>query len=139
MTSKVIYEGHLHTEATHIQSGTVIETDAPVDNHGTGASFSPTDLVATALASCMMTVMGIAADTHGIDMTGSEAEVTKIMHANPRKIQEIRVVMHIKGKGPFTEKNIEILKHAGLTCPVCETLGNNCNKNVTFTFENTTA
>src|ERR1700750_2684903 len=91
MTSTVIYEGDLHTVARHLQSGTEIETDAPVDNQGKGERFSPTDLVATALGSCMATLMGIAARTHNINMDGATFEVEKIMAADPRRISEIKV------------------------------------------------
>lgn len=87
ITSKVKYLGELRTEAIHLQSGSVINTDAPKDNHGKGEAFSPTDLVATALASCMISVMGIVALKEGITATqGTTAEVTKVMYAEPRRI-----------------------------------------------------
>ena len=88
-TVETIYLGELRTEATHVQSGSKILTDAPTDNHGKGEAFSPTDLVATALGSCMMTIMGIAAQTHGIDIDGTKLHITKIMSASPRRIGEI--------------------------------------------------
>ena len=93
-TVETIYLGGLRTEATHVQSGTKILTDAPTDNHGKGEAFSPTDLVATALGSCMMTIMGIAAQTHGIDIDGTKLHITKIMSASPRRIGEIVVEVH---------------------------------------------
>ena len=80
-TVETIYLGDLRTEATHLQSGTKIMTDAPVDNHGKGEAFSPTDLVATALGSCMMTLMGIAAQTQGLELKGTKLSITKIMNA----------------------------------------------------------
>ena len=86
MTSKVIYQGGLRTQATHLRSGNTIITDAPVDNKGKGEAFSPTDLVATALASCMLTIMGIKADDMNVNIEGTTAEVEKIMGAEPRKI-----------------------------------------------------
>ncbi|MFY7898605.1 MAG: OsmC family protein, partial [Chitinophagaceae bacterium] len=86
MTSTVIYKGALRTELTHLLSGSIVENDAPVDNHGKGERFSPTDLVATALASCMLTTMGIKANNMGIDLAGTKVEVTKIMKADPRRI-----------------------------------------------------
>lgn len=132
MTSKVVYEGHLRTVATHIKSGSVIETDAPIDNQGKGERFSPTDLVATALASCMMTIMGIAADTHHIDMDETVCEVEKIMTASPRKIGEVKVDIHFpKGKS-YTDKEKKILEHAAFTCPVYLSLHPDCKKTISF-------
>ena len=93
MTSKILYPGNLRTEATHIGSGTSIITDAPLDNNGKGEKFSPTDLVATALASCMFTMMGIASQTHKINIEGSHAEVTKGMGTNPRRIFKVEIKM----------------------------------------------
>lgn len=135
MTSKVIYEGMLRTAATHIKSGTTIETDAPVDNKGKGERFSPTDLVATALASCMCTIMGIAADTHGMDIKGVECDVEKMMTENPRRIGEVKVnVLFPTGKS-YTDKEKKILEHAALTCPVFLSLHPDCKKSVTFVWE----
>lgn len=94
ITSKVTYLGELRTEATHIQSNTTIYTDAPKDNHGKGEMFSPTDLVATALASCMISIMGIVAMKDGITpVDGATAEITKIMYADPRRIGEIHITV----------------------------------------------
>jgi len=95
-TSKVIYKGDLRTESTHLQSGTTILTDAPTDNHGRGEAFSPTDMVANSLATCMFSIMGIKARSMDIDLNDSSAEVTKIMQAEPRKISEIIVTFEIK-------------------------------------------
>src|ERR1035437_4563081 len=94
MTSTVIYEGELRTVATHLQSGSVIQTDAPVDNKGKGERFSPTDLVATALGSCMTTIMGIKAQDMEVDLRGMKIEVTKIMKADPRRIAGIHLTFH---------------------------------------------
>lgn len=132
MTSKVIYNGHLRTEATHLKSGTIIETDAPTDNNGKGERFSPTDLVATALASCMMTIMGIAANTHNINIVGTTCEVEKIMVANPRRIGTIRVQMHFPESLIFTEREKQILEKAALTCPVHQSLHPDIDKDVHF-------
>jgi uncharacterized OsmC-like protein len=132
MTSKVIYEGKLRTVATHLKSGTTIETDAPTDNNGKGERFSPTDLVATALASCMTTIMGIAANTHQIDMDGTVCEVEKIMASNPRRIGEIVVRVQMPKGKTFTEKEKKILEHAGLTCPVALSLHPDCKKTISF-------
>lgn len=132
MTSKIIYEGDLRTSALHLQSGTVIETDAPKDNQGKGERFSPTDLVATALGSCMLSIMGIASRTHHIEMMGSTCTIEKIMVANPRKIGEIVVHLHMKGQESFSDKERAILEHAALTCPVYLSLHSDIKKTVTF-------
>ena len=132
MTSKVVYKGNLRTSATHLRSGSIIETDAPVDNHGKGERFSPTDLVATALASCMVTTMGIACATHGINIDGAECEVEKIMVPNPRRIGEIKVNMRFPGSTLFTEKEKNILELAARTCPVWESLHPDCIKSLTI-------
>ncbi|HXS37502.1 MAG TPA: OsmC family protein, partial [Flavipsychrobacter sp.] len=91
MTSKILYQGGLRTLCTHIQSGSTIETDAPTDNRGKGERFSPTDLVATALGTCIVTTMGIKANDHNINIDGTECEVEKIMASNPRRIAEVKV------------------------------------------------
>lgn len=132
MTSKVIYTGDLRTEATHLKSGTIIETDAPTDNKGKGERFSPTDLVATALSSCMMTIMGIAANTHGINIIGTTCKVEKIMVSDPRRIGTIRVEMEFQKGLSFTEKERQILEKAALTCPVYQSLHPDINKDVHF-------
>lgn len=132
MTSKIIYNGELRTTATHLQSGTVIETDAPVDNQGKGERFSPTDLVATALGNCMMTIMGIAARTHNIKIEGTACDIEKIMAANPRRIGEIKVTLHMQGQDAYSDKERSILEHAAVTCPVYLSLNNDLQKTVTF-------
>lgn len=121
-TSNVLYQGELRTEATHLQSNTIIYTDAPKDNHGKGEAFSPTDLVATALGSCMISIMGIVAMKEGITkVDGAIAEVTKIMVAEPRRIGEIHIKL-IFPKNNFTDKEKKIYEHAALTCPVAKSL-----------------
>lgn len=132
MTSKVVYKGELRTEATHLRSGTVVETDAPLDNNGKGERFSPSDLVATALASCMLTIMGIAARTHNINITGTECEVEKIMVADPRRIGEVKINMHFPKSENYTDKEKKILEHAAMTCPVIESLHPDIKKTVSF-------
>ena len=134
MTSKIVYKGDLRTEMTHLQSGTIVETDAPVDNNGKGERFSPTDLVATALGSCMLTIMGIAGNTHNINVTGTEVEITKIMTAAPRKIGEIIVHLHIKGQDSYSQKEKAILENAALTCPVFLSLSEDTKKTVEFSW-----
>ncbi len=132
MTSKVVYEGNLRTIATHLKSGTVIETDAPTDNNGKGERFSPTDLVATALASCMCTLMGIAANTHHINIDGIVCEVEKIMAANPRRIAEVKVQVQMPVTQTYSDKEKTILERAALTCPVYLSLHEACKKSVEF-------
>jgi uncharacterized OsmC-like protein len=132
MLSKVIYKGDLRTEATHLRSGTVVETDAPVDNQGKGERFSPSDLVATALASCMMTIVGIAARTHSFSIDGAYCEVEKIMTTNPRRIGEIKVAIHFPKGQHYDTKTQAIIERAALTCPVFESLHPECKKTVTF-------
>jgi putative redox protein len=132
VTSKLIYLGDLRTEATHIQSGTVIETDAPTDNNGKGERFSPTDLVATAMATCMVTVMGIACRKHGLNIDGTQCEIEKIMIADPRRIGEIKVNITFPKTQRYTDENKKLLEHAALTCPVIESLNPNLKKTVLF-------
>jgi putative redox protein len=113
----VSYLGNLRTEAVHLDSGTKILTDAPKDNQGQGEAFSPTDLVASSLASCMLTIMGIRARTHQLKIEGSTCEVEKIMQASPRKIAEIKVKMFLKGQA-LSQEQLKMLEEAALTCPV---------------------
>ncbi len=120
MTSKVIYTSNLRTEATHLKSGDTIITDAPVDNNGKGEAFSPTDLMATSLASCMMTIMGIAARNHEINMGNTTAEVTKIMGENPRRIIGIDVKITLPKH--YDKKEKSILSHAAENCPVMKSI-----------------
>ena len=129
-TIHTTYLGGLRTEATHLQSGTKIITDAPTDNKGKGEAFSPTDLLAESLAGCMLTTMGIAADAHGIDMNGTECEVTKIMAANPRRVAE--VVTTLKFPKEYTDHEKTILEKAALTCPVAVSLHPDVVKTVNF-------
>ncbi len=122
VTSKVIYLGELRTEATHLQSGNKIVTDAPKDNHGKGEAFSPTDLTATSLACCMISVMGIVSMKEGITKTdGASAEVTKVMYAEPRRIGEIHITIRFP-KNNFSEKEKKIYENAAYTCPVAKSL-----------------
>lgn len=132
MTSKIIYNGELRTTATHLQSGTEIETDAPRDNQGKGERFSPTDLVATALGSCMISIMGIAGRTHNIVVDHSTCTIEKIMAADPRRISEIVVNLYMKGQPEFSEKERTLLERTALTCPVYLSLHPDIKKTVTF-------
>lgn len=119
MTSTVVYEGDLRTTCTHLRSGNHFETDAPVDNNGKGERFSPTDLMATSLATCMITVMGIKARTMGFDLNGVKVEVEKIMKAEPRRVGGINLFFSFpEALRSVDEKTKQILKHTGNTCPV---------------------
>ncbi|MEJ7828929.1 MAG: OsmC family protein, partial [Segetibacter sp.] len=130
MTSQITYEGNLRTVATHLQSGTVIETDAPTDNQGKGERFSPSDLVATALGNCMLTIMGIKARDMNVDLEGTKIDVTKIMVADPRRIGEIKVIFNFPGTLTIDEKQKTILERAAMTCPVIESLNADLKKSV---------
>lgn len=129
-TIKTVYQGTLRTQATHLQSGTQILTDAPVDNQGKGEAFSPTDLLAAALGSCMLTIMGITAREHQINIDNTECNITKIMAASPRRVGEI--VVDLKFPETYTEKQQKILERAALTCPVYLSLHPDIQKTVSF-------
>ncbi|KAF2517633.1 OsmC family protein [Flavobacterium foetidum] len=133
MTSKVTYLGDLRTKSIHVQSGSEIISDAPLDNNGKGEAFSPTDTVANALASCMMTIMGIKARDLEVDFTGSTAEVTKIMNAEPRRIGAIEIVFEMQGVAD--QKNKTILERAAMTCPVFLSLSSEIEKRITFNWK----
>jgi len=123
MTSTVVYNNELRTTCTHLKSGSAFETDAPVDNNGKGERFSPTDLLATSLATCMVTVMGIKARTMGFDLTDINVEVLKIMKADPRRVGGIELTFHIPDSlKEIDEKTKIILKHTGDTCPVMQSI-----------------
>jgi len=130
MTSKIVYKGELRTEATHIQSGNVIITDAPTDNKGKGEAFSPTDLVATALASCMITIMGIKADEMNVSIEGTTAETEKIMGSEPRRISQINIRITVPISAD--DKTKKILEKSALTCPVEKSLSSDLITKVQF-------
>ena len=133
MTSKVTYIGELRTTSIHLQSGTEILSDAPKDNHGKGEAFSPTDLVANSLATCMISIMGIKSKDLNVDLSGSTAEVTKIMQAEPRKIAKIEVVFNMT-IAPDDKTKI-ILERAAMTCPVLLSLHPDIEKKITFNWK----
>lgn len=135
MTSTVIYEGELRTVALHNASGTRIETDAPVDNHGKGERFSPSDLVATALGSCMLTIMGMKARDLDIDLKGTHIEIQKIMKADPRRISGISLTFHLPEKLHLSEKNKKILQRAADTCPVLYSIHPDIDVQVNYNWE----
>ncbi len=130
MTSKVTYNGSLRTTCLHLRSGNEFITDAPVDNNGKGEAFSPTDTVATGLASCMMTMMGIKARDLEVDLEGSSAEVTKHMAADPRRIAKIEVKLELPKA--VSEKHRKILVNTANTCPVHYSLHPDIEKVIEF-------
>lgn len=132
MTSELLYEGDLRCKAIHKKSGTLISTDAPTDNNGKGESFSPTDLVATALGGCMLTIMGIAARNHDIDIKGARAEVTKTMASDPRRISRLEVNIYLPKQ--YTNKEKKILEAAAHGCPVSQSLSADLEEVLTINY-----
>lgn len=128
------YLGNLRTEAIHEQSGTKLVCDAPLDNHGKGESFSPTDLVATALGACMLTIMGISAETYGYDIVGTTLETEKIMGTNPRRIVEIRITFNFPKDREFTAQQKRVIEAAARTCPVANSLHPDIKKTLVFNY-----
>ncbi|WP_310992355.1 OsmC family protein [Aequorivita marina] len=129
-TSKVTYLGKLRTENEHLKSGNTFITDAPTDNNGKGEAFSPTDTVATGLANCMITVMGIKAQNMDVNMDGTTAMVTKTMAAEPRRISKIEIVLNLPSG--IDEKSKKILENTGKTCPVMQSLHPDIEKVIVF-------
>ena len=130
MTSNVTYLGELRTNAVHLASENSFITDAPLDNQGKGEAFSPTEIVSAALASCLLTIMGIKARDLGIDIAGTTAKVSKIMTSNPRRINEIKIAISISKS--FDTKTQSLLEHAALKCPVANSLHPDLNQNISF-------
>lgn len=131
-TSIVKYLGELRTEAVHLQSGQKIMTDAPKDNNGKGEAFSPTDTVATALATCMFTIMGIVARKESMtSIVDTTAEVTKVMYADPRRIGEIHIKFTFP-KNDYSEREKKMYENAALTCPVAKSLHPDIKQEITF-------
>ena len=127
------YVGELRTSSKHIKSGQEIITDAPTDNNGKGQAFAPTDLVSSALCSCMTTVMGICAEKGGFKMPNSTAKITKIMSTNPRKIKEIRIELNFE-ENNLSEAQKNKLKNVGENCPVAKSLHPDINQIINFNF-----
>jgi uncharacterized OsmC-like protein len=132
-TAATTYKGDLRTEITHLRSGSVITTDAPIDNKGKGENFSPTDLVASALGSCIFTIMGIAAREHGFSIDGASCKITKIMTEKPRKIGEIKIDFDFTGN-EYTDKQKKILEYCVKSCPVALSLNESVFQNVKLIF-----
>jgi len=134
-TIKTIYKGELRTEAEHVASGNMITTDAPVDNQGKGEAFSPTDLLAASLGSCMLTLVGIAANKNNFDIDGTKVEITKIMASNPRRVSAIEVTLDFPEK-VYSDREKKIIENAALTCPVALSIHPDIEQKVTFNYFN---
>jgi len=133
MTSTVVYQGDLRTLNTHLQSSSKLETDAPTDNNGKGERFSPTDLLATSLANCMLTTMGIRAKNLNIDLKGIKVEVEKIMKPDPRRVAGINLIFHIpENLSGAEEKDQEFLKNIAENCPVAKSIHPDIEVNVNW-------
>ena len=133
-TATARYEGHLRTEATHTASGTIIQTDAPVDNHGRGEAFSPTDLVGTALGTCILTTMAIVAERHQVDLVGSSFKMEKIMSTDaPRRIAQLTVELHLPAS--LSDSDRALMERTAHTCPVALSLNPEIKQEVRFVYE----
>lgn len=132
MTASVVYEGHLRCTATHLQSGTAIETDAPTDNKGKGERFSPTDMVCVALGTCAITTMGIKAQDMGIELAGTTIDIQKHMVSDPRRIGKIDVVIRFPQTLNLSEKDRLILERVGNNCPVVKSLSQDVNIHLVY-------
>jgi uncharacterized OsmC-like protein len=132
-TSRITYTGGLRTSSVHLKSGIEIITDAPTDNQGKGEAFSPTDLLATSLGNCMLTIVGIAARTHSFNIDGTTAEITKIMGENPRRVTEIIVNLQFPPNN-YSHKEKEIIERSAKTCPVAYSLHPDIKQDITFNY-----
>ena len=135
MTSTVTYDGNLRTVCQHLRSGSTIETDAPVDNNGKGERFSPSDLVATALGSCMLTIMGMRAVEMNVELKGTRIEVEKIMKQEPRRIGGLNLTFHFPESLELNERQQKILQKAAETCPVAYSINPDIELNVIFNWD----
>ncbi|MFM7216846.1 MAG: OsmC family protein [Bacteroidota bacterium] len=133
-TITTTYVGDLRTEAVHKASGNTLITDAPTDNQGKGEAFSPTDLLAASLGSCMLTIMGIAARTHGFSLEGTRARITKIMQSSPRRVGGIVIEFDFPAVN-YSEKQKTILEHAARTCPVALSLHPDLEQSIKFNYQ----
>lgn len=134
MTAEIIYKDELRADCKHLQSGSVIETDAPTDNKGKGERFSPTDLVAAALGSCIITTIAIKTEDMGIDLTGTKIEVSKVMYAEPRRIGEIKVGVYFPKTLNLDEKQKTIIERIAHTCPVSKSLHPDLKQIISFNY-----
>lgn len=132
-TVKMTYSGNLRTEATHLQSGSTILTDAPTDNKGRGEAFSPTDLVAAALGSCILTLIGISANAQNFDIEGTKVDITKTMVSNPRRIGEIEVIINLPHDN-YSPREKRLIESAARTCPVGKSLHPDMKETIIFNY-----
>ena len=130
---KPLYLGGLRTEIEHLQSGNKVITDAPLDNNGKGEYFSPTDLFASSLGSCMLTIMGISANSYGFSIDGTTVEIEKIMGTNPRRVVEIVVTLNFP-KNDYTPQQKRLIEASAKTCPVANSLHPDIKKTITFNY-----
>jgi len=133
-TLEIKYQGDLRTTATHLDSGSEISTDAPKDNHGLGETFSPTDMVCSALASCILTIMAIAVEKNDVDIKNTKAIVKKTMGNNPRRIVKIKINLIFPKE--YDSKTRTILERAANNCPVHHSLSEKVEKDISFTYIN---
>jgi putative redox protein len=133
-TIHTIYQGELRTSARHLASGTEIITDAPLDNQGKGEAFSPTDLLAAALGSCMLTIMGISARSHGFSVDGMAMEITKVMASNPRRVGEV-IISFTMPDQPYGDREKQFIETAARTCPVALSLHPDLKQTVVFNWK----
>jgi putative redox protein len=129
----VTYQGSLRNVAQHLSSGNTLITDAPTDNHGRGEAFSPTDLLCTSLATCMITIMAIAAEGRDLILGEIKAEIVKVMLSDPRRVGEIHINVRVENKG-LSENDRKVLEHAALNCPVAKSLSTEIKQNVKFEY-----
>ncbi|MEY3677870.1 MAG: hypothetical protein RI924_11 [Bacteroidota bacterium] len=130
-TVETVYLGELRTQATHVRSGEQIITDAPIDNQGKGEAFSPTDLLATALGSCILTVMGIVAREQKVNIDGTTCSITKVMATDPRRVGAVEIVFNFPA-GEYSDKVKIILERAAKTCPVAKSLHPDLEEKLVF-------
>ncbi len=133
MTAEIIYRGELRNELTHTLSGDRIVTDAPLDNQGKGEAFSPTDLVAAASGACALTIIGIAARTHGFQIEGTKVEVKKVMASNPRRISEIQLNFQLPANN-YSDKEKQVIERSAWTCPVMLSIHPDIKKDLRFLY-----
>jgi uncharacterized OsmC-like protein len=133
MTAEIIYRGELRNELTHTLSRDRIVTDAPLDNQGKGEAFSPTDLVAAASGACALTIIGIAARTHGFQIEGTKVEVTKVMASNPRRISEIQLNFQLPANN-YSDKEKQVIERSAWTCPVMLSIHPDIKKDLRFLY-----
>ena len=133
ITSEIKYLGNLRTESKHIASGNIIVTDAPIDNHGRGEAFSPTDLMSNSLGCCMLTIIGIAANTHQFNIDGTIVQITKVMQSSPRKVVEIKIDFKFPSNN-YSSKEKAIIENAAKTCPVALSLHPELRQTISFEY-----